>query len=189
MKKILVCSRTRAGAEAVCSLVSVAGKVSVTCAPSAVKAKGLCTAEIFDAVVIDSPLSDGLGDELISYIAKNSPSGIVFLADEKIYGRIESKCSGTGAAVLKKPVPKAAFTKALDDAMASKIRSQKLFEENEKLRKSIEELKLIDTAKCVLIEYLKLSEPQAHRYIEKQAMDLRKTKSEIAADILNTYKI
>ena len=40
----------------------------------------------------------------------------------------------------------------------------------------------------VLIEYLKLTEPQAHRYIEKQAMDLGLTRRQVALNILKTYE-
>ena len=38
------------------------------------------------------------------------------------------------------------------------------------------------------MEYLKLSEPQAHRYIEKQAMDLQISRAEVAARVLETYE-
>ena len=53
---------------------------------------------------------------------------------------------------------------------------------------SLEELQLISRAKAVLIEYLKLTEPQAHRYIEKQAMDLGLTRRQVALNILKTYE-
>ncbi|MEF2823148.1 MAG: ANTAR domain-containing protein [Oscillospiraceae bacterium] len=48
----------------------------------------------------------------------------------------------------------------------------------------MEELQLISRAKAVLIEYLKLTEPQAHRYIEKQAMDRCVTRRSVAEEIL-----
>ena len=51
-----------------------------------------------------------------------------------------------------------------------------------------EEIRLVDRAKCALIQYLGMSEATAHRYIEKQAMDLRKTKVQIAEGILKTYE-
>ena len=49
-------------------------------------------------------------------------------------------------------------------------------------------MRLIDRAKCVLIQYLTMTEPQAHRYIEKQAMDTRTTRREVAQQILRTYE-
>ena len=36
-------------------------------------------------------------------------------------------------------------------------------------------------------EYLRMSEQQAHRYIEKQAMDMRASKKSIAERILKMY--
>ena len=38
------------------------------------------------------------------------------------------------------------------------------------------------------MEYLGFTEPQAHRYIEKHAMDMRVTKIEIAMNILKIYE-
>ena len=52
----------------------------------------------------------------------------------------------------------------------------------------IEELRIVNRAKFVLIAYLKMSEATAHRYIEKQAMDMRITKREVAESILKTYE-
>ena len=60
--------------------------------------------------------------------------------------------------------------------------------ENFKLQTKIEEIRLVNRAKCCLIQYLKFSEPQAHRYIEKQAMDTRQTRKEVAQRILSTYE-
>ena len=47
----------------------------------------------------------------------------------------------------------------------------------------------MDRAKCVLIQYLGMTEEQAHRQIEKQAMDTRQTKAAIARAILATYEM
>ena len=60
--------------------------------------------------------------------------------------------------------------------------------ENRTLQERIEELRLIDRAKCVLIQRLGLSESQAHRYIEKQAMDRRLTRAEVSRSLLQTYE-
>ncbi|MPN40452.1 hypothetical protein SDC9_187989 [bioreactor metagenome] len=64
-----------------------------------------------------------------------------------------------------------------------------LQKENRKLQTTIEEIRLIDRAKCALIQCLLMTEPQAHRYLEKQAMDLRLTKREVAENILKTYEL
>jgi response regulator NasT len=61
--------------------------------------------------------------------------------------------------------------------------------ENEGLHRKIEELRIVNRAKYILMQYLSFTEEQAHRYIEKQAMDLRQTKIKIAENILKTYDI
>lgn len=65
---------------------------------------------------------------------------------------------------------------------------RQLQEERDHLKQQMQEINLINRAKLVLMQVLKLSEPQAHRYIEKQAMDLRITKREVAEGVLNTYE-
>jgi response regulator NasT len=54
--------------------------------------------------------------------------------------------------------------------------------------KTPEEEEIINRAKTTLMEYLGFTEPQAHRYIEKHAMDMRVTKMEIARNILKIYE-
>lgn len=51
-----------------------------------------------------------------------------------------------------------------------------------------DEIRFINRAKLALMLYLNMSEPMAHRYIEKRAMDMRVTKKEIAKNILKTYE-
>ena len=49
-------------------------------------------------------------------------------------------------------------------------------------------MRLVDRAKCTLVQYLGFTEAQAHRYLEKQAMDMRMTRREVAEEILRTYE-
>ena len=52
----------------------------------------------------------------------------------------------------------------------------------------MEEIRIINRAKWLLIEQLKMTENEAHRYIEKQAMDRCVTRRTVAENILSTYK-
>lgn len=71
---------------------------------------------------------------------------------------------------------------------ATKHRLEGVRKENIKLQKKIEDIRTINRAKYVLMEYLSMSEPQSHRYLERQAMDQRITKVEVAKRILSTYE-
>lgn len=61
-------------------------------------------------------------------------------------------------------------------------------EENEKLRHIVEDMKIINRAKLLLITCLNMSEQEAHRYLEKQAMDMRMSKMQIAMQVIKTYE-
>lgn len=89
--------------------------------------------------------------------------------------------------VITKPINKSGFFDALRLVAAARKRLFGLTDENLRLRARIEELRLIDRAKCTLISVLNISEKEAHRTIEKQAMDLRLTKKQVAEHILRTY--
>ncbi|MDR0947621.1 MAG: ANTAR domain-containing protein [Ruminococcus sp.] len=75
---------------------------------------------------------------------------------------------------------------------ANLFTAQKLIEKQKKLAdaaaKKLSDIKHIDRAKWVLAKYLNLTESEAHRYIQKNAMDRRKPQIEIAKDILRTYE-
>ncbi len=49
------------------------------------------------------------------------------------------------------------------------------------------EIRIVSRAKLLLISEMQMDEAQAHRYIEKQAMDRCVTKRAIAEEIINTY--
>ena len=80
------------------------------------------------------------------------------------------------------------FWSALKLVNATYNKMYKLKRENNKLLHKIEDIRMIDRAKCILIQYLNMTEAEAHRYIEKQAMDMRATKRIIAEGILKTYE-
>lgn len=61
-------------------------------------------------------------------------------------------------------------------------------EENARLNRALGELKLIDRAKCALVRHCGMSEGEAHRYLEKTAMDSRLPRRAVAESILEKYR-
>ena len=55
------------------------------------------------------------------------------------------------------------------------------------IEEKMEEIRIVNRAKWILIRELKLNEQEAHRYIEKQAMDRCVSKKVIAEEIIKTY--
>ena len=56
------------------------------------------------------------------------------------------------------------------------------------VEEKIEEIRLVNRAKWLLIECLDMTEPEAHHYIEKQSMDRRISKREVAETVIKTYQ-
>ncbi len=142
----------------------------------------------FDLIIVDSPLPDECGDDFAFYAAEQTDSGIILIVDNDILFDISAKVEDAGVFVLPRPVSPEFFYQAVKLLIASRRRVMSLETENQKLQKKIEEIRLVDRAKCILIQYLNMTEAQAHRYIEKQAMDLRQSRLVTAENILKTYE-
>ena len=94
-----------------------------------------------------------------------------------------------GIFVMPKPASPEFFYQAVKLLTAARNRISVLEDENKKLQEKISEIRLVDRAKLVLIQRLEMTEQQAHRYIEKQSMDMRQSRAITAQNILKTYDL
>ena len=94
-----------------------------------------------------------------------------------------------GVFVMSKPLVRPLFMQALHLVEMTQARMYELIVERDKLRRQLEDLRAVSRAKCLLIERLGWTEEKAHRHIEKQAMDLRISKREVAEEILKIYSV
>lgn len=142
-----------------------------------------------DAVIVSTPLRSEFGLNYVADAAKRTEGCIVVLAKADIAEDVQSRIGFTGAYVLGRPFPKNVLVHTIRIALRAKDNISRLKQENTQLSKRLDDMKLVDRAKCCLIQYLNLTENQAHRHIQKLAMDSRKTQREIAEDILRTYSV
>lgn len=101
---------------------------------------------------------------------------------------ISDVLNGKGVLVIAKPIQRHLFHHYLLFADCFRSRLLRLERENEKLKHMVEDLKIIDRAKLLLVTCLNMSEEQAHRYLEKQAMDLRTSRLNVAKQVIRTYE-
>ncbi len=141
----------------------------------------------FDLAIINAPMTNEYGDALAQEIAKNGITQVIIIVREADYKPITTRLENYGVFTISKPINKTVLLGALKLVEASSTRLKKLEEENNKLARQIDEMRLISRAKCLLIQYLRVSEQEAHKYIEKQAMDQRLTRAIVARNILKTY--
>ncbi len=142
----------------------------------------------FGLVIINTPLNDEFGHELSILIAEASTAGIILICKNDIADDVSEKVSEFGVCVVPKPLNRLIFHQSLKLVEATRARMLGLKKENVKLLTKIDEMRLINRAKCTLMQYLNFTEPQAHKYIEKQAMNNRRTRREVALKILETYE-
>lgn len=140
-----------------------------------------------DVIIVSTPLRSEFGLNFVAEVSEKTAAPIIVLTRADIAEDVQGRIRFTGAFVLAKPFSKSVLIQTVRMARVAKENIDRLREEKTELSKQLDDVKVIDRAKCCLIEYLNLTEKQAHRHIQKLAMDTRRTQREIAEDILRTY--
>lgn len=125
---------------------------------------------------------------LLNEIADRTAVCIMIFCSEELYSTVCEISEPHGICILKEDAPDDITVHSARLLLSQRTRLLKAMNRSEALQTEINEAKIINRAKCVLIQYLKLTEAQAHKYIEKQAMDTRRSKLEVARSILITYE-
>ena len=142
----------------------------------------------FDIVLINTPLPDDFGMHLAIDICTGSGAGVLLLVKNDHYNEIYSKVVRYGVITLSKPTNRQMVAQNLRILCATRERIRQMQAKQATVEEKIKEIRLVNRAKWLLIECLNLTEAEAHRYIEKQAMDLRISRREAAENIIKTYK-
>ena len=187
-ESVLIVSGTDRALEFITKQLNSASYTPLDAVKSGNEARRKLLSQDYDLVIINAPLPDEFGHELAIKIAESSEKGVIMLVPGDYYYETTDRVEAYGVATLSKPVSSQLFYQTLRLIRALNNRIFAIRKENITLQTKMNEIRIINRAKCCLIEYLRMTEPQAHRYIEKQAMDLRQTKYEIAESILKTYK-
>jgi len=190
MESVLIVSSSENGRRLLMELTEATPNYSpIVTVKNGCEARKVLNEATFEIVIINAPLGDEFGHDLSIEISQACNAGVILIVKDDIAHEINQKVEDFGVFVLSKPLSKSMFTQVLRLIAAFHRRIVGLEKEKCKLETKLEEIRLIDRAKCVLIQYLGMTEPSAHRYIEKQAMDMRITRHEVAEGILKTYEM
>ncbi len=188
MKKALLISHSKQSADLLSELLRAENYTQIAASDNSKSAKELVLNDEFDLICINAPLYEENGIELSRYFAKTTRSCVVIIVPQKNAGEINDVLTEHGVLVIAKPINKHLFHHFLQFTECFKMRMFRVEEENQKLRHMVEDMKIINRAKVLLVSCLNMSEEQAHRYLEKQAMDLRTSKLQIAKQVIKTYE-
>ncbi len=141
----------------------------------------------YDLVIINSPLPDDFGRKFAVDVCTDSDRVALMLVRGDMYDELNAAMTPHGVMVGRRPVEETVIGSLLDAMCSVKERLRKIKKKTMTLEEKMEEIRLVNRAKWALIKSCHMTEEDAHRYIQKQAMDLCLSKKETAENILQTY--
>jgi AmiR/NasT family two-component response regulator len=187
MDSALIISYSKKTADSLTEMLAQASVYNITTVSNGGEARRMLIERDFDLYIVNAPVPDEFGESLALNIAAKEISVVILLVKAELYDEISERVEDYGVITIAKPINKPLFWNALKLAIATHKRIKTFHNENTKLIQKIEDIRIIDKAKCILISLFSLTEAEAHRYIEKKAMDMRMTRRKVAEEILKTY--
>ena len=184
---ILIVSATDHFTSAFAGMVPETRYSPIHTAASVSAAKRILAEKTFDFVIINAPLPDDMGTRFAIDTCTSKQSAVLLLVKSDIHAGIHDKVAEYGVFTLSKPTSKPTMIHALSWMESARERLRQFEKKSLSIKEKMAEIRLVNKAKWILISELKMNEPDAHRYIEKQAMDRCITKQTIAEEIIKSY--
>ena len=185
---VLIVTASDSFTEKIMPLLPVTDYWPVTTAHSNSEARRKILETAFDIVLINAPLPDDFGMRLAIDICTGSGAGVLLMVRNDQFDDVYARVVGYGVLTLSRPTSVQMVAQNLRILCATRERMRRMEEKQTAVEEKIEEIRLVNRAKWLLIECLGMTEPEAHRYIEKQSMDRRISKQEVAETVIKTYQ-
>lgn len=188
MSRVMLVQKSEKGRDFFSRMVREFGEYEIIYAADGREARKELAKTDIELMIVVAPLADEFGEALVEHASHNSCCGIIMVAKNDTDERLLIQAERSGAVVALIPISKTLFRQEFRIACATHNRMLKMRNENRSLSQKIEDMGIIDRAKCVLIQVLHMTEEQAHKYIEKQAMNMRVPRRQVAEELLKTYE-
>jgi len=126
--------------------------------------------------------------ELAIDISELSSITVVLMVKAEMESDVEEEISDTPIYLMTKPIKRQILIQQIRFVQHSQQKIEDLQKQNEELKKKMEEIKIIYRAKLMIMKEYNMTEQQAHRYIQKHAMDTRKSPREIADRMIKSHQ-
>ena len=150
-------------------------------------AKRVIAERSYDFVIINSPLPDDTGTRFAIDVCNTGNTVVLLLVRAELHEDVYDKVAEHGVFTLSKPTSKPTILTALNWLTSAREMLNKTQKKTLSIEEKMEEIRIINRAKWLLISNLKMTEQDAHRHIEKQAMDRCIPKRKVAEEIINSY--
>lgn len=141
----------------------------------------------FDFVIINAPLPDDPGTRFAIDAGSRTDTVVLLLLKPEHYAKVNEQVTSHGVFTLQVPVSAGTLRQGLKWMISARERLRQMATKNLTVEEKMEEIRLVNRAKWLLIEQCGMTEPDSHRHIEKQAMDRCTSKKEVALQIIKTY--
>ena len=138
-----------------------------------------------DLIIMDANIPGCEGLEIARIIEEHRVAPVLLLTAYSQRELIEEAKHSWVFGYLLKPINQDNLFPAIEIAIANFKRFLKLESENKELKKLLEEKKLVDKAKGLLMEKKGLTEKEAHQYIQKVSMDKGVAVARVAKKVIS----
>lgn len=155
-------------------------------AGSAGEAKRMVMDCTVDIAILNAPMRDEFGSQLAVDLARDNV-GVVLLVPGESYDQVCYQVEDEGVLTLSKPLTQQTLQSAIRLATALRGKLLRMDQKSRALQEKMADIRTVNRAKWLLIEQLRMTESEAHYYIERQAMDMRLSRREVAENIIRSY--
>ena len=183
MKNVLIAAKTSEACKTLGSFVD-STEYDVTTATDGTTIRSIDISR-FDYIFVSVPLENENGLSLLAELRERTEAHLIAIVREEAAEAALKRLAPIGAYIVTKPVFKGALMQAIrfcETHAGSEMVFRKRIAE---LEKQAEQDKKLTRAKLIVMTKEQLSEAEAHRRIQKLAMDLRVSQFEVAEDIIN----
>ena len=150
------------------------------------QARRLTLEHAYDLVVVNDPLPDGSGLRFCIDVCTDSESGVLLLVPGEDYEETYYQALPHGVMTLSRPVTREVLAHSLRLLCAVRERLRSAGKAQATVEEKMEELRLVNKAKWILMERQGMKEDEAHKAILRQAMEQRISKKEVAEQIIRS---
>ena len=186
--RALLVSSSEAQTQRISALLTRARIVPFDHAGSAQQALEQFDAGGIDGVLIAEPIAGSSGRELALQLKKRHCMAALLLAAPEHAGTDAALLEQSGVLVLPNDAPESLIVQTIRLLTAVRIQLEQMQHKTEKLEAKVADIRIINRAKLLLVQHLQMTETEAHKYIEKQAMDTSMRRRTIAENIIRTYE-
>ena len=187
MKNILLICENKKSAEQIISVINDSEIANVTVCPDISQAQSMFCSNVFHCVVINSPDYTQNHIEFCKYVTGKTAVPIIALI--KNISDYEKKLRAASVFIIRKPFSVQSFKDIILNCFSLNLRMIEYEKEESKLMAKLSDLKTISHAKCLLVEKMAISEENAHKFIEKRAMDMRISKAAVSKMIIEQFAV